>query len=172
VGEGKGKKGEEIEGDHRLLLQEIQIGLPFWYRIAREVPDKIQRAINGCSSSTHTHTQPFYGSVDLSGTTRVSRYQKKHSPTTIIVVINHPYLLSPSATTHGILRIVVVVVDLISECEVECNGQYSTQCLQRSFTHVPVRRTSNFINTAIFPKCVLYGKNKHPHSYYLPSICS
>ena len=35
----------------------------------------------------------------------MSRYQKKHSPTTIIVVINHPYLLSPSTTTHGILCI-------------------------------------------------------------------
>jgi len=45
----------------------------------------------------------------LSGTTRVSRYQKKHSPTTLIVVINHPYLLSPSTTTHGILRIQVVL---------------------------------------------------------------
>ena len=29
--------------------------------------------------TTHIHTQPFYG--PLSGTTRVSRYQKKHSPT-------------------------------------------------------------------------------------------
>ena len=29
----------------------------------------------------------------MSGTTRVSWYQKKHSPTTLIVVINHPYLL-------------------------------------------------------------------------------
>ena len=28
-----------------------------------------------------THTQPFCGSLDLSGTTRVSQYQKKHSPT-------------------------------------------------------------------------------------------
>jgi len=28
---------------------------------------------------THTHTQPFNGV--LSGTTRVSRYQKKYSPT-------------------------------------------------------------------------------------------
>ena len=35
-----------------------------------------------CSRSywhTHTHTQPFYGL--WSGTTRVGRYQKKHSPT-------------------------------------------------------------------------------------------
>ena len=31
------------------------------------------------SQGTHTHTQPFNGF--LSGTTRVGRYQKKHSPT-------------------------------------------------------------------------------------------
>jgi len=30
-------------------------------------------------NNTHTHTQPFYG--PLSGTTRVSRYHKKHLPT-------------------------------------------------------------------------------------------
>jgi len=35
----------------------------------------------------------------LSGTTWVSWYQKKHSPTTLIVVINHPYLLSPNTHT-------------------------------------------------------------------------
>jgi len=35
-----------------------------------------------CFPSNHTHTQPFYGSVwILSGTTQVSWYQKKHSPT-------------------------------------------------------------------------------------------
>jgi len=55
---------------------------------------------------THTHTHNRFTALwKLSGTTRVSRYQKKHSPTTLIVVINHPYLLSPSTTTHGILRI-------------------------------------------------------------------
>jgi len=33
-------------------------------------------------SNTHTtHTQPFYSSLDLSRTTRVSWYQKVHSPT-------------------------------------------------------------------------------------------
>jgi len=46
---------------------------------------------------THTHNS-FTALWELSGTTRVSRYQKKHSPTTLIVVINHPYLLSPSTT--------------------------------------------------------------------------
>ena len=37
---------------------------------------------------THTHTQPFNGL--LSGTTRVGRYQKKHSPLTPILIIGHP----------------------------------------------------------------------------------
>jgi len=34
-----------------------------------------------CYISTHTHTQPFYISLDFSGTTWVSQYQNKHSPT-------------------------------------------------------------------------------------------
>jgi len=37
------------------------------------------RRISMTSSHTHTHTQPFNG--QWSGTTRVGRYQKKHSPT-------------------------------------------------------------------------------------------
>jgi len=53
---------------------------------------------------THTHNR-FTALWNLSGTTRVSRYQKKHSPTTLIVVINHPYLLSPSTMIHGIFAI-------------------------------------------------------------------
>ena len=60
--------------------------------------------LHHCLGHTHTHNR-FTALWNLSGTTRVSRYQKKHSPTTLIVVINHPYLLSPSTTTHGILRI-------------------------------------------------------------------
>ena len=56
--------------------------------------------------NTHTHTHNHFTALwNLSGTTRVNRYQKKHSPTTLIVVINHPNLLSPSTTIHGILRI-------------------------------------------------------------------
>jgi len=35
--------------------------------------------LQGVQDNTHTHTQPFNGL--LSGTTRVRRYQKKHSPT-------------------------------------------------------------------------------------------
>jgi len=53
---------------------------------------------------THTTHNRFTALWKLSGTTRVSRYQKKHSLTTLIVVINHPYLLFPSTTTHGILH--------------------------------------------------------------------
>jgi len=38
---------------------------------------------------THTHTHNRFTALwNLSGKTRVSRYQKKHSPTTLIVVIN------------------------------------------------------------------------------------
>jgi len=46
------------------------------------------------NTDTHTHTHQhnrFTALWNLSGKTRVSRYQKKHSPTTLIVVINHPY---------------------------------------------------------------------------------
>jgi len=58
------------------------------------------------ASYTHTHTHNRFTALwNLSGKTRVSRYQKKHSPTTLIVVINHPYQLSPSSTIHGILPI-------------------------------------------------------------------
>jgi len=46
---------------------------------------------------THTHTQRFYG--PLSRTTRVSRYQKKHSPT------HHPDQLLPSTMIHSILPV-------------------------------------------------------------------
>jgi len=42
-------------------------------------------------TDTHTHTQPFYGSLDLFGITQVSRYQKKHSSSHSIVVINRPF---------------------------------------------------------------------------------
>jgi len=56
------------------------------------------------NNNSHTHNH-FTALWNLSGTTRVSRYQKKHSPTTLIMVINHPYLLSPSTTIHGILCI-------------------------------------------------------------------
>ena len=63
-------------------------------------PNQQFQSIDG----THTHNR-FTALWNLSGTTRVSRYEKKHLPTTLIMVINHPFLLSPSTTTHGILRI-------------------------------------------------------------------
>jgi len=61
------------------------------------------------SIPTHTHNRST-ALWNLSGKTRVSRYQKKHSPTTLIVVINHPYQLSPSSTNHGILPICTVSI--------------------------------------------------------------
>jgi len=58
------------------------------------------------SERSHTHTHNHLTNLwILSGTSRVSRYQKKHSLTTLIVVINHPYQLSPSTTIHSILPI-------------------------------------------------------------------
>jgi len=91
-------------------------------------------------SYTHTHhTQPFYGSVDSSGTTHYSSVfadassqsselwsmdkirayfchvrsltpvltdaRRNIHPLKLIMVINHPYLLSPSITIRGILPI-------------------------------------------------------------------
>jgi len=56
------------------------------------------------NAGTHTHNC-FTALWILSGTSRVSRYQKKHYPFTLIVVIKHPYLLSPSTTIHGVLSI-------------------------------------------------------------------
>jgi len=73
-----------------------------------QVPGARQRhtwpAQDAPTFNTHTHNR-FTALWNLSGKTRVSRYQKKHSPTTLIVVINHPYHLSPSSTIHGILPI-------------------------------------------------------------------
>jgi len=48
-----------------------------------------------------THTQPFNG--PLSGTTRVGRYQKKHSPTHTHPASNTLYQLPPSNTIYSIL---------------------------------------------------------------------
>ena len=55
----------------------------------------------------HTHTQPFFTAQwILSGTTWVSRYQKKHSPTQHLSWSSIvPYLLYPSTMIHGILPV-------------------------------------------------------------------
>ena len=52
---------------------------------------------------THTHTQPF--NDPFSGTTRASRYQKKHSPTHTHPVPDHQnilYKLPPSTTIYSV----------------------------------------------------------------------
>jgi len=54
-----------------------------------------------------THTQPFHGSVDFirDNPGELVPEETNIHPLTLIVVINHPYLLSPSTTIHGILPI-------------------------------------------------------------------
>jgi len=42
---------------------------------------------------THTHTQPFYGSVEFVRENPGEPVPEEHSPTTLIVVINHPHML-------------------------------------------------------------------------------
>jgi len=42
-------------------------------------PNQLCQSTEGIDNNCNTHTQPFNGL--LSGTTRVGRYQKKHSPT-------------------------------------------------------------------------------------------
>jgi len=86
-------------------FMKIQYALRFWCRLTQVV--LLKRLDGKLRNYTHTHTthNRFTALWNLSGTTRVSQHQKKHSPTTLIMVINHPYLLSPSTTTHGILRI-------------------------------------------------------------------
>jgi len=58
---------------------------------------------DGRTDNYNYYSNRFTALWILSGTTRVSRYQKKHSPTHL--VINHPYLLPPSTTIHGILPV-------------------------------------------------------------------
>ena len=62
---------------------------------------------NQVSKHTHTHTQPFNGF--WSGTTRVGRYQKKHSPTH-----THPDHLPPFTTINGILSVHFTCLTVIS----------------------------------------------------------
>ena len=55
---------------------------------------------------THTHTHNHFTALwILSGTTQVSQYQKKHSPTHLSWSSVVPNLLHPSSTIHGILPV-------------------------------------------------------------------
>jgi len=79
----------------------------------------------------HTHTHNCFTALwKLSGTTWVSWYQKKHSPTTLIVVINHPYLLSPSTTTHlwMLISLLVALVHMIGCVLSETMAGTKTRC--------------------------------------------
>jgi len=83
---------------------------------------------------THTHTQPFNGS--WSGTTRVGRYQKKHSPT-----LTHPIHQRPPFTTiHSILSVqftcLTVLFDNLSPGPFWSSSWSSTFCfILRAFLH-------------------------------------
>ena len=57
-------------------------------------------------SITHTHTQLFYGSVEfVRDNPGEPLPEETFTHSTLIVVINHPNLLSPSTMNHGILHI-------------------------------------------------------------------
>ena len=51
----------------------------------------------GATTHTHTHTQPFYGSVEFVRDNPGEPVPEETFTTTLIVVINHPYLLSLSS---------------------------------------------------------------------------
>ena len=69
---------------------------------------------------THTHTQPFNGPLSVSGTTRVGRYQKKHSP----------------AHTHPDHRTSFIIVNT---CLVKCHSPfYRAMLCIRGTSHAPV----------------------------------
>jgi len=61
------------------------------------IPTKTSTLVSRCRHRDHlctcnnTHTLPFYGS--LSGTTRVGRYQKRHSPTHTWNVLWEPVII-------------------------------------------------------------------------------
>jgi len=65
-------------------------------------PEQIEKQRE--ATDTHTHNR-FMTLWILSGTTRVSWYQKKHSPTHLTWSSIIPYQLSLSITIHGILPI-------------------------------------------------------------------
>ena len=63
--------------------------------------------------SEHTHTQPFNGL--LSWTTRVGRYQKKHSPTHPSWSLDILYHLPPFTTIHGNLFVQFTSLIVLSD---------------------------------------------------------
>jgi len=73
--------------DNLVVEESLTVSLAIWHSIQVWQMNRWHYMYHTCISATlyhththpHTHTQPFYG--PLSGTTRVSRYQKKHSPT-------------------------------------------------------------------------------------------
>jgi len=69
------------------VLMSITYSLLALYFVHEIMETSYIRLIQEISFDKHTHTHNHFTALwNLSGTTRMSRYQKKHSPTTLIVV--------------------------------------------------------------------------------------
>ena len=87
------------------LTQRQQICYPVWDSNATSLT-RVQYSIHVCHCCCYYYYNHFTALWTLSGTTRVSRYQKKHSPTRHLLwwsII--PYLHPPSFMIHGILLV-------------------------------------------------------------------
>jgi len=73
------------------------------WQVKDRVPSKELRDRLG--THTRTHTQLFYGSGFCLGQPGWAGTRRNIHPLTLIVVINHPYLLPPSTAIHGILPV-------------------------------------------------------------------
>jgi len=89
----------------------------------------------------------------LSGTTRVSRYQKKHSPTHLSWQSSNLYQLLPSTTIHSILP-----------CQFKCLRIFSTASLQ-VFLGLPLgldpSTSYSIVHTLLHPISVFFATHAH-----------
>ena len=91
---------------------------------------------------THTHTQPFNGL--LSGTIRVSRYQKKHSPTH-----THPDHRTSFITFLHLQRSMASSLFIFHEDQKENNGNTHTRRFTKCLTPNNKQSNSYFHRIAI-----------------------
>jgi len=106
----------------------------------------------------------------LSGTTRVSRYQKKHPPTQETVTNSHlscssiiPYLLPPSVTIHGILPVQFMCLTVFFH-------NLSPSVLWSTFWHPPLH--TPYISSPIH--CLLFTAHAHTIATcfaVVPTLC-
>ena len=98
---------------------------------------------------THTHTQPFNG--PLSGTTRVSQYQKKHSPTH-----THPDQQTSFINFLHLLRSIPASLLLLDE-----NFYYSNHILKNTFnSHFLSKPKLANPSHSVFFLCMLVSASK------------